>query len=112
MSELLQKLWDLNEKHPDYIYHVSFDHISEPYHKMDECKKRFIEIRDAAIQKAVTEINEMIEIGEENGKNTRDLLTRRKEIRSLKDLDVSDCEKIEDLKAKIPSLLKNYWGKQ
>lgn len=110
-DEFLKSLWDLNDRYPDYVTCTRFDGASFAFHDMDEVKKEFKRILLKGIEKEISSLSERIEIAQENGESTLDLLSQRKNFRSLKDTDVSTFNTIEELHTLIPESLKPYWRK-
>lgn len=110
-DEFLKSLWALNDKYPDYVGCTRFDGASFAFHDMQEVKKEFKRILLKGIEKEIASLSERIEIAQENGESIWDLLSQRKNFRTLKDIDISTFNTIEELHAIIPETLKPYWRK-
>lgn len=89
--------WALNDKYPDYVRCVIYDHKSPPSHDLDLCKAHFTKKLKSASEAKIKEVNDMIEVAEENGQNISLLLTLRKKYRDYLSLDVSGYETLDQL---------------
>jgi len=99
-DEFLQGLWDLNKKYPDYIHCVSFDHVSTPFHKIEECKVKFMEILKSDLIKLSNDLTSKIEDAQENFDEelNKILLLKRKKLKHLcNNVDLSTVKSIDDL---------------
>ncbi len=110
-DEFLKSLWGLNDRYPDYVGCTRFNGASLAYHDMDDVKKTFKEILIKGIEKEIASLNEQIEVAQEKGESTLDLLGKRKDLRTLKTMDLSPFNTIEELHSLIPETLKSYWRK-
>ncbi len=97
-----KSLWALNDKYPDYIQCVIFDHKNPPYHDIELCKERFKKLVKNATDKKIAELTLKIEIAEEEGDSVSYLFAQRKLLRSYYSIDISGCKSIEDLIALYP----------
>lgn len=113
-ERLIRMKWALNTQHPEYSGHLAFDGVSEPYHVMDDCKKKFCDYLAQAIERYLKDVNEKIETCEENGdESTRlALLAQRKQAKDLYSLDISHCTSVQELKDMIPAQLNYHWPRQ
>lgn len=93
----MKAYWSLNDKYPDYLGCVIFDHKSLPFHDMELCKLRFLNLVKSATDKKITELNQKIEILQENGQDITFFLSERKRFRSFYCIDVSACKTIDEL---------------
>lgn len=112
-ERLIRMKWALNDQYPEYVGHVAFDGISEPYHVIEDCKKRFYFHLSQAIDKYLKDVNSKIETCEENGDESArlSLLAQRKQAKDLSSLDVSHCTSVQQLSEMVPDQLKNHWFK-
>lgn len=108
---LLQDFWDLNAKYPEYVTCVRFDHVSPPFHDMEECKLLFLQKLVEASDAAAKDLTTHFEIAIEDGLPVQDILKARKLIRGLKSIDISSVTTIDDLVSKKPHELEAYWRK-
>ena len=112
-DEFLQELWDLNDKYPDFIHAVKFDHVSSPEHDMDECKKIFMKKITSSLELALKDITLKIEEAEEDGQDElrKQLLAQRKQLKTLSSIDLSLVKSIDDLISLKPAQLQQFWEK-
>lgn len=101
-DQFLQAFWDLNLKYPEYTTCVRFNHISSPFHDMDECKKVFSLKLNAAIDNEIDKLNQQIMISEEEGLDIADFLKDRRKLRNYYKIDLSKCDTIDKLIAAWP----------
>lgn len=107
----MKAYWTLNDKYPDYIRCVIYDHKSPPYHDMDLCKEVFTRKIIEASKDKIEKINCDIERAEEEGEFVSELFAQRKKIRNLNSIDLSQCDSIEKLTDLWPKELEEYLKK-
>lgn len=111
-DEFLKSLWALNDKYPEYVGCTRFDGASPAFHDMSEVKKVFKRDLLIAIEMGIATLNEKMEVLQEEGTSVSSTLEQRRAIRSLKEIDLSPFNTIEELHAIIPESLKPYWRKK
>lgn len=110
-EQLFRNFWALNDEYPEYTGHLMFDGATEPKHDMEQCAKHHKTNHDTTVDAKINELNKLIEIQQEEGRDFSDLLQQRKEMRALKDMDFNHCKTVEELRVSIPNQLKDMWKK-
>lgn len=98
-DKFMQEYWDLNKKYPEFQTCVEFDHASSPSHNIEECKKLFTVMVEEKLHKSLKNIALQIGMAEEQDNEVlrKQLIVKRKELRTLYNLDLSKVQTVDDL---------------
>lgn len=105
----LRAYWALNEKYPLYHGVIAYDGLNDPYILMDQAKICHKDMLAKACDIEMKELTKQIEIAQEDGLDVSALFVKRKALRAMPEMNLTQYNTLDELMASVPDDLKKYW---